>query len=213
MPYVFQELLRGQQVRLIKYNSYGNKSTNMDSAIFSLSWSKASADCDLSIILCDREGKIIDGGRSQYLVYFKNLHHPSDSVLHLPDAIAGTDELDEEQIIIDFSSIPSTVETLEVVANVYTGQLFKNVTNPLFRIIDPNRIIKYNGTEERYEVARYDISADEYNANGLIIGQIFRRWFEPSENNEDWTYEWRFRVIGEGVANASRLSTIVNRYK
>ena len=213
MPRIFQELLKGQQTRLITYDALGNKYADMENAIFTLSWATSNADCDLSAILCDREGKIITGGRSEYIIYFKNLHHSSDSILHLTDATAGTSDLDEEQIMLALKAIPGEVETVQIVANVYSGQQFNRLSNVVFRILDPARVLKYDGLEERYEVARYNISSDRYSTNGLIIGELFRNWFEPKSNQDAWEYEWRFRIIGTGVSGANRLNKIVDLYR
>ena len=52
------------------------------------------------------------------------------------------------------------------------------------------------------ELCRFNLTEDYSGMTGMIVGEIYRR-----------NGEWKFNAIGQGVANASRLSSLINMYK
>ena len=52
------------------------------------------------------------------------------------------------------------------------------------------------------EICRYNLTEDYSGKTGMIVGEIYRH-----------EGEWKFNAIGQGVADASRITKLLEMYK
>lgn len=156
-------------------------------------------DCDASVILCGANGKVISSEINQTCVYFNNTSFAGGAIRHSGDDTTGGNSSggDDEMIVIDLQSIPSYVDKMAFVVNIYDanvrGQHFGLVRNAYIRVVD---------MDSNNEVCRFNLS-DNYNGmTGLVAGEIYRNGSE-----------WRFDAIGQAVRDASRLSKLIDLYR
>lgn len=134
-------------------------------------------DIDSSILTLDKNRNKVD------LVFYG--HKYSTGIQHMGDDRTGHEKYgvyDNEEINIDLNRIPSNVETLVVILNIYNASYnehFGLVKGAFTRVLN---------SDNREELIRYDL-ADSYNGmKGLIVSEIYR-----------YEGEWRFRAIGAGT--------------
>lgn len=153
-------------------------------------------DCDASVILCGANGKIISNSASECCIYFGNLRHPSGAIVHQGDNLTGAGDGDDEQIMVDLPKVPSYIEKMVFVVNIYDArarnQHFGLIQNAFIRLVDMTK-----GTE----ICKFNLSDNYNNMTGLVVGEIYRR-----------NGEWKFNAIGQPVAEASRLDALIRMY-
>jgi tellurium resistance protein TerD len=144
--------------------------------------SGADYDLDASALLCGTNGKVLS---DENFVFFNNLRSPDGSVVHLGDNLTGGGDGDDEQINVDLTAVPATVEKIVFPVSIYEGesrsQNFGQVRNAFIRVIDQS-----GGAE----LARYDLTEDASTETAMIFGELYR-------NGPDW----KFRAVGQGYAN------------
>jgi stress response protein SCP2 len=150
-------------------------------------------DCDASVFLLDENGRL---QRSSNLIYFGNKRSNCGSVIHQGDNVTGQGEGDDEVINVDLSKVPSDVQQLIFVVNIYQakskGQHFGMINNAFIRIVDER-----NGEE----IIRFNLSSDYDGKTGLLIGKLYRR-----------NAEWKFDALGEGTLDGG-LEDMKRRYQ
>jgi stress response protein SCP2 len=74
-------------------------------------------DCDASAILCGVNGKL---QHKDDVVYYGSLQHSSGSVRHSGDNLTGEGaaQADDEQIVVQLSSVPHKYEKIVFVVNI-----------------------------------------------------------------------------------------------
>lgn len=174
-------LKKGQKINLTKDNPGLNK------AIIGLGWdtNKYSGgyefDLDASAFLVGNNGKVND---DLNFVFYNNLQDPSGAVVHTGDNRTGDGDGDDEQIIIDFSKVPSDIDKIAITVTIHEaeerGQNFGQVSNAFVRIVNE---------ETDVEVLRYDLSEDFSIETALVFCELYR-------NNGDW----KFSAIGSGFS-------------
>lgn len=196
-------LQKGQKISLVKEGSGGLKKI-----MVGLGWDEVEQkrrlfapkpqdiDCDASVILCGKDGKVVGQDPKQCCVYFGNLRHSSGAIVHQGDNLTGGGDGDSEQIMVDLPDIPANVNKLVFVVNIYDA----NVKNQHFGMIR-NAYIRIVDTGNRTEICRYNLSEDYSGMTGVIVGELYRH-----EN------EWKFNAIGQGVRDASRLMKLIKMY-
>jgi len=197
-------LVKGQKISLVKPGDAG-----LSKIMVGLGWDAVQPkrgffapkpkdiDCDASVILCGADGKLVSQDVKKCCVSFGNLQHSSGAIVHQGDNLTGAGEGDDEQIMVELSRIPPEIEKLVFVVNIYDaetrGQHFGMIRNAFIRLVDVNK---------RTELCRFNLTEDYSGMTGMIVGEIYRR-----------NGEWKFNAIGQGVANASRLASLINLYK
>lgn len=193
-------LEKGQKVSLTKENS------GLNDVIIGLGWNViskkrglfgmggSSFDCDLDAsVICCRNGKYHG---TDDLVYFGHLKHDSGAIRHCGDNLTGAGDGDDEQIIIKLDKIPSDIDKLVVVVNIYSAhqrkQDFGMVENAFMRIVD---------SKTNTELMRYNLTGDYAGSTGMIFGELYRH-----------NGEWKFGAIGQGL-DVSSLTELTDRYK
>lgn len=199
-------LQKGQKIDLTK----GNR-TGLKRVMVGLGWDEAQRggffgnlfgvepqpiDCDASVILCGANGKIVANDASKCCVYFGNLRHSSGAIVHQGDNLTGAGDGDDEQIMVNLPQVPSYIDKMVFVVNIYDArprkQHFGMIKNAFIRLVDMD-----NGRE----ICRFNLSENYNNMTGLVVGEIYRR-----------NGEWKFNAIGQPVQEASRLGSLIELY-
>ena len=184
-------LQKGQKVDLKKSN--GSKLTKL---MVGLGWDAAAQeggffkklfsgkkdiDCDASVFIC-KGGKL---SGADDIVYFGNLTHKSGAVKHMGDNLTGEGEGDDEQIFVDLDKMPSDVDKLVFVVNVYQAvsrnQHFGMIKNAFIRIVDGD-------TGE--ELIHYNLSDNYDNMLAMVAGEVYKRG-----------NDWKFNAVGNGTTD------------
>lgn len=186
-------LQKGQKVELRKGNG-----DVLRKVIVGLGWDEVKRgglffrpqpiDCDASAILCIG-GKCID---TKDVVYFGNLNHKSRAVNHMGDNLTGAGDGDDEQIVIDLSSLPSEYDRIGIVVNIYQArernQHFGLIQNAFIRIVD---------ADNHQEMCKYNLSENYSGMTAMIFGELYK-------NNGIW----KFNAIGQPTNDAGLKQTI-----
>lgn len=191
-------LTKGQKVSLTK------EQAGLSRVVVGLGWDEAKPakrgifapkpqpiDCDASAIML-QNGKLV---YKQDLVYFGNLRHPSGTVMHMGDNLTGAGDGDDEQIVVDLSSVPAEYDKIVIVVNIYQAvnrkQHFGMIQNAFIRIVDE---------KSGRELCKYNLSDDYSGMTAMIFGEIYR-----------YGDEWKFNAIGQGTTDPG-LGELANRY-
>lgn len=137
-----------------------------------------SYDLDLTAVLLNAAGKVVD---DKGVVYYENLNYTG--VHHTGDNLTGQGEGDDEVIEVDLESLPTTVEKVAFIVNIYDaktkGQDFGKIENSFVRVVDAN------GDKE---IARHDLKAEYAGKTGVLVATLAR-----DGGN------WKFEATAEGV--------------
>lgn len=172
-------LSKGQKVDLTKGNP------GLKKIMVGLGWdvnaydSGAAFDLDAAAFMLGVYGKC---PTEKEFVFYGNLTHPSESVIHMGDNLTGEGDGDDEQIQIDLSKIPSNVEKIAFTVTIYDAdqrrQNFGQVSNAFIRIVDETTNI---------ELIRYDLGEDFSIETAVVVGELYKK-----------DGEWKFNAIGSG---------------
>lgn len=185
-------LQKGQKISLTKDNA------GLARVIVGLGWDEAPRkrkglfgpkpepiDCDASAIM-------LQDGKLKYkndVVYFGNLKHDSNTVIHTGDNLTGAGEGDDEQIIVDLQKMPNNYDRIVIVVNIYQAfqrqQHFGMIKNAFIRIVDE---------KNKNEMCKYSLTDDYSNMTAMIFGELYRH-----------NGEWKFNAIGQGTSDPASL--------
>lgn len=191
-------LQKGQKVNLSKDHA------GLSKVVVGLGWDEAKRekggffspkpqpiDCDASAILL-KNGRLFDKGD---LIYFGNLRHRTGSVVHQGDNLTGAGDGDDEQIIVDLSSVPAEYDKIVFVVNIYQAvqrkQHFGMIQNAFIRLVD---------ARNNNEMCKYNLSENYNGMTAMLFGEIYRH-----------NGEWKFNAMGQATTDAS-LGELANRY-
>ena len=187
-------LVKGQKVSLTK------DSPDLKQLLVGLGWDVNNSnnklfggnyDLDAAAIVL-RDGKYI---QKSDLIYFGHLNGLDGAIKHCGDNLTGEGDGDDEQIIIKLNELPSDVDRVVIVVNIYQAkhrkQDFGKVQNAFIRLADGK-----SGTE----LYRFNLTEDYSGAIGMIFGEIYRHG-----------NEWKFNPVGAGVKEQS-LAEIARTY-
>lgn len=196
-------LQKGQKVSLTKENA------GLSRVIVGLGWDEvkqsgggllsglfgskeASVDCDASAILL-KDGKFTE---KEDIVYFGNLRHKSDSVIHMGDNLTGEGDGDDEQIVVDLANIPVQYDKVIIVVNIYQAdkrkQHFGMIGNAFCRLVD---------ARNNAELLKYNLTENYSGMTAMIFGEIYKH-----------NGEWKFNAIGQGTTDTG-IGQLAARYK
>lgn len=172
-------LSKGQKVSLTKGNP------GLSKVVVGLGWDTnqfdtgGSFDLDAAAFLITDSGKV---SRQEDFVFFGNLKHPSESVVHMGDNLTGEGDGDDEQIKVNLSAIPQNITKIVFTVTIYEAeqrrQNFGQVQNAFIRI--------YNEVTGE-EILRYDLGEDFSIETAAVFGELYRH-----------NGEWKFNAIGSG---------------
>ena len=172
-------LSKGQKVSLTKGNP------GLSKIVVGLGWDTNKYDggfdfdLDAAAFMLGANGKVTSDAD---FVFYGNLKHASGAVEHMGDNLTGDGEGDDEQIKINLSAVPASIERIGFTVTIYDAdvrkQNFGQVSNAYIRIFDET-----NNTE----LIRYDLGEDFSIETAVVVGEMYR-------NNG----EWKFNAIGSG---------------
>ena len=191
-------LQKGQKVSVTK------ESEKLTTVIVGLGWDEVqrkklgffapkpqSIDCDASALML-KNGKL--KGKKD-IVYFGNLRHFTDTVMHMGDNLTGEGDGDDEQIVIDLARVPQEYDRIVLVVNIYQAmkrkQHFGLIQNAFIRLVD--------GSTNK-EMCRYNLTDDYSGMTAVIFGEVYRH-----------NGEWKFNAIGQGT-NDPGLGELADRF-
>ena len=141
-------------------------------------------DLDAAAFLLNANGKVASDAD---FVFYGNLKHSSGAVEHMGDNLTGEGDGDDEQIFIDFSKVPASVEKIAITVTIYDaisrGQNFGQVSNSYVRVAKVNSQSDPNGEE----VLKFDLGEEFSIETAIVVCEIYR-------NNG----EWKFKAVGAG---------------
>ena len=115
-------------------------------------------------------------------IFYGNLKHASESVIHMGDNLTGEGEGDDEQIMIDLSKVPVNIERIAFTVTIYDAearrQNFGQVSNSYIRLVDESNEV---------ELIHYDLGEDFSIETAVVVGELYRH-----------NGEWKFNAIGSG---------------
>lgn len=150
-------------------------------------------DCDASVLMLDEKDKLQSRDR---IIYFGNLKSQDGSVIHTGDNLTGEGDGDDEQIRVDLTKIPASVQKLVFVVNIYDAQK----RNQHFGMIQ-NAFIRIVNEKSKQQMIKYDLSEDYSGKTALLAGEIYRSGSE-----------WKFAATGDATTDNS-LGEVVKRYQ
>ena len=200
-------LQKGQKIDLTKGN------TGLMGVMVGLGWDEAEVkkggflgifsgpkqdiDCDASAILLGENGKLYGKKAQDCCVYFGNLRHSSDAIIHQGDNLTGAGEGDDEQIFVNLSKVPAGIFKIVFVVNIYDAKVRKQH----FGLIR-NAFIRLVNTQNQQEICKFNLSENYDGMTGMIVGELYR-----------YNGEWKFNAIGQPVKEASRLQNLIEMYQ
>lgn len=172
-------LSKGQKVDLTKTNP------GLSKVIVGLGWDTnkydggQDFDLDSSVFLLNGEGKTASEAD---FVFYNNTKGAGGAVEHTGDNQTGEGEGDDEQVKVNLSAIPASIEKATFAITIHDsegrGQNFGQVSNSYVRIV--------NGDTDE-ELIRYDLGEDFSIETAVVVGELYRHGGE-----------WKFNAIGSG---------------
>lgn len=172
-------LQKGQKVDLTKGNP------GLKKLMVGLGWDTnkydggADFDLDAAAFLITDSGKV---GTDTDFVFYGNLKHASEAVLHMGDNLTGEGDGDDEQILIDLTKVPANITKVAFTVTIYDAdvrrQNFGQVSNAYIRIVDE---------ATNTELIRYDLGEDFSIETAVVVGELYKHGTE-----------WKFNAIGSG---------------
>ena len=182
-------LSKGQKVNLSK------EAAGLKEVMIGLGWDpqrkifSPDLDCDASAIYCKN-------GKYAGVVYYVDRTAYSGAIYHHGDNLTGAGKGDDEQVTVKLTDLPSDVDRIVFVVNIYAAQQRKQdfgmVRNAFIRIVDSSC---------NKELCRYDLSDNYDGKTAMIFGELYKK-----DN------EWKFAAVGEGTTDNS-ISELCRRYK
>ena len=136
-------LSKGQKVDLTK------KNPGLKKIMVGLGWdvnafdSGADFDLDAAAFMLGANGKC---PTEKEFIFYGNLKHASESVIHMGDNLTGEGEGDDEQIMIDLSKVPVNIERIAFTVTIYDAearrQNFGQVSNSYIRLVDESNEVE-----------------------------------------------------------------------
>jgi tellurium resistance protein TerD len=172
-------LKRGASVELLK------KDPNLKSINICLQWGSQAYDgrhpfdLDISVFLLASNGKCRD---DRDLVFYGNLAHESNAVIHSGDERTGGKEGDDEVIRVNLTEIPTEIERIVGVVSIYD---WKNRNQNFGQV---------SGASVRVDNAESGEGLYKYNLEDDFSQQTSVKLFELKKVEGSW----RFKAIGEG---------------
>jgi len=184
-------LSKGQRIDLTKTNP------GLTRAIIGLGWDinqydgGTGFDLDASAFMASENGKVVN---DEDFIFYNNLIHPSGGVEHTGDNRTGEGDGDDEQIIIDFTKIPSHVNKVGIAVTIHDAetrrQNFGQVSNAFVRVVNE---------ENNVEILRFDLGEDFSVETAVIVCELYKH-----------NGEWKFNAVGSGFSGG--LAALCRNY-
>lgn len=184
-------LKKGQKVDLTKGNP------GLTNVIVGLGWDTnkydggAAFDLDAAAFLVGANGKV---SADNDFIFYNNPKDSAGSVTHLGDNKTGDGDGDDEQIKVELSKVPASVEKIAFTVTIHEAaeryQNFGQVSNAFIRVFNENN---------SEELIRYDLSEDYSIETAVVVAELYRH-----------NGEWKFNAIGSGFEGG--LAALCNNF-
>ena len=174
-------LQKGQKVDLTKGNP------GLTKIMVGLGWDVnqydggSDFDLDAAAFLLGENGKVPSDDE---FIFYGNLKHKSESVVHQGDNLTGEGDGDDEQILVDLTKVPANVAKIAFTVTIYDAdvrrQNFGQVSNSFIRIVDET-----SGSE----LIRFELGEDFSIETAVVVGELYRQ-----------NGEWKFNAVGSGFS-------------
>lgn len=186
-------LSKGQKISLSK------EVDGLSKVVVGLGWDAAkkglfggtpNIDCDASAIALDSKG------RYKSVAYFGQRSIAQGCIKHHGDNLTGAGDGDDEQITVNLADMPSDVEKVVFVVNIYAcssrKQDFGMIKNAFIRLVDAST---------KKEICKYNLSENYSGKTAMIFGEVYKH-----------NGEWKFNAMGQGTTDTS-ITELVDRYR
>lgn len=174
-------LAKGQKVDLTKDNP------GLSKLLIGLGWDVNkydggfAFDLDASAFLAGENGKV---SCDADFVFYGNLKHASEAVVHTGDNLTGEGEGDDEVIKVELSKVPANVSRIAFTVTIYDAdvrnQNFGQVSNAYIRVVNQ---------ETNEELIHFDLGEDFSIETAVVVAELYR-----------YNGEWKFNAIGSGYS-------------
>ncbi|KGR85755.1 TerD family protein [Lysinibacillus odysseyi] len=185
------QLSKGQRIDLTKNDP------SLQRIIIGLGWDVKNFDggqdfdLDASAFLLGADGKCRN---DLDFIFYNNLQSTDGSVTHTGDNRTGEGDGDDEQIKVDLSKVPQSVDRIAITVTIHDAearrQNFGQITNAFVRLINE---------DTNNEVLRFDLGEDFSIETAVVFCELYR-------HNQDW----KFNAVGSGYQGG--LAALVQAY-
>lgn len=178
-------LQKGQKVDLTKGHP------NLIKVVAGLGWDTNKYDggydfdLDAAAFLVGENGKVLS---DEDFVFYNNLRHSSESVIHMGDNLTGEGDGDDEQITVNLTKVPQKIHKISFTVTIFDAetriQNFGQISNAYIRLCNE---------ETGEEIIRYDLGEDFSVETAIVVGELYR-----------YGSEWKFNAIGSGFHGGLR---------
>lgn len=182
-------LQKGQKVDLTKGHP------NLVKVVAGLGWDTNKYDggydfdLDAAAFLVGENGKVLNDGD---FVFYNNLKHSSEAVIHMGDNLTGEGDGDDEQITVNLTKVPQNIQKIAFTVTIFDAetrvQNFGQISNAYIRLCNE---------ETGEELIRYDLGEDFSIETAVVVGELYR-----------YGLEWKFNAIGSGFHGGLRALCI-----
>jgi tellurium resistance protein TerD len=172
-------LQKGQKVDLTKSNP------GLQKVLVGLGWDTNKYDggndfdLDAAAFMLGESGKVASDND---FIFYNNKKHSSNSVVHMGDNLTGVGDGDDENIKIDLSIVPQSINKIAFTVTINEADIrrqnFGQVSNSYIRICNE---------ENGEEIIRYDLGEDFSIETAVVVGELYRNGSE-----------WKFNAAGSG---------------
>lgn len=194
------DLKKGQKIELSK----ASPGSGLNEIKVGLAWDEAKGkgffgkltrqaiDCDASVLLLDKNGKLQSGND---IVYFRRLRSDCGAIIHQGDNLTGAGSGDDEVINVNLNQVGSHIARILFVVDIFQAksknQHFGMIENAYIRVV--NRV-------NNEEIIKFNLTDGYSGFTNLFVGELIK------ENGQ-----WSFRAIGDG-SNFDGLLEIERHY-
>lgn len=162
------KLDKGHKVNLAKPDG-----GQLTSITLGLGWDPAQSGSNIDL---DANCVLLDGSKNKVdVVYYGHKRSNDGSIQHSGDNLTGDGDGDDEQIVVDLTRVPASVQQLAFTVASYRGHKLSTLKNAHVRVLDDK------GTE----LAKYDLTGMG-DVTGMIMAKVYRH-----------NGGWKFAAIGE----------------
>ncbi|QED47842.1 TerD family protein [Cytobacillus dafuensis] len=185
------QLAKGQRIDLTKTNP------GLTKVIIGLGWDtnkyqgRHDFDLDASAFLVDANSRCQN---DHDFIFYNNLQHPSGAIVHSGDNRTGEGDGDDEQLVVDFTKIPSYVDRIGITVTIHDSDMrqqnFGQVSNAFVRLLD---------NSNQQELLRFDLGEDFSIETAVVVCELYRHG-----------NDWKFNAIGSGFSGG--LAALCRNY-
>ena len=139
-------------------------------------------DLDASAIMVTASGKVRN---NDDFIFYNQLSSKDGSVVHQGDNRTGEGDGDDEQILINLTTVSADIERIVIVVSIDQAdarrQNFGQVRGAYCRVV--------NQVNDQ-EIVRFDLSEDAAPETSMLFAEIYRNGAE-----------WKFKALGQGYAS------------